>query len=111
MALGGAITMIKMINTPRNYSPQEVQDQEEYYWVVSLWVGHPEDDDDISILFGSYRELVTKKHERAIELADKWLNQGTRLSDGRQLFARIETMKVTSSVVYVKSTEEAIYLK
>jgi hypothetical protein len=104
--------MIKMINTPRNYSPQEVQDQEEYYWVVSLWAGHPEDeDDDNAILFGSYRELVTKKHERAIELADKWLNQGTRLSDGRQLFANIQTMKVTSSVVYVKSTEEAIYLK
>ena len=111
MALGGAITMIKMIKTPRNYSPQEVQDQEPYYWVVSLWAGHPEDDDDVAILFGSFRQLVTKKHERATELANEWLNQGTRLSDGRQLFANIEQMAVVSSTVYVKSTEEAIYLK
>jgi ribosomal protein S16 len=111
MALGGAIIMSTNINKFQSRLDAISEDQEPYYWVVSLWAGHPEDDDDIAVLVGSLRQLVTKKHERATELANEWLNQGTRLSDDRELFVRIEQMAVVSSTVYVKSTEEAIYLK
>ena len=98
MTLGGVITMKQVITKGRNYSPQEVQDQEPYYWVVTLWAGDP---NGTAIGVQGYRQLVTKKEERAFELAEEWLNE-VQLSDGRQLFVNIEQMAVTSSVVYVK---------
>ena len=94
--------MRKVTEAGRDYSPQEVQDQESYYWIVSLWAGNPNGaavgvQDDKRV----YRELITKKYERATELANQWLSE-LSLSDGRQLFVVIEEMAVKSSVVYVK---------
>jgi len=99
MALGGAITMKQVFHARRNYSPQEVQNQEPYYWIVSLYAGDP---NGFGVMVGCYRDLVSKKEERALELAAKWLNEGRILSDDRELFVRIEQVAVTSSVVYVK---------
>lgn len=90
--------MKQIIEAGRNYSPQEMKKQEAYYWIVSLWAGNPK---GFAVNVGSYRQLVTKKQERAFELAEQWLNE-VRLSDDRQLFVRVEQMAVASSVVYVK---------
>jgi hypothetical protein len=93
------ITAMERVN-----SPQEMADQETYYWVVSLWAGNPESGVAIGVKNEEglpYRELVTKKYERALELAEYWLNNG-KLSDDRQIFVTIEEMAVKSSVVYVK---------
>ncbi len=91
--------MKQVIEAGRNYSPQEMQEQETYYWVVTLYAGDPSNN---GIVIGSYRQLVTKKEERATDLAEQWLNEGRILPDGRELFVEVEQMVVKSSVVYVK---------
>jgi len=93
--------MKEIIKRRRNYSPQEVQDQEPYYWVVSLWAGDPEDGSawlGVKDADGKpCRELPTKNYERATARAEYWLERGAG-----QYFVHIEQVVVRSLEVWVK---------
>jgi hypothetical protein len=104
MALGGAIIMKTINSSERVNSPQEMADEETYYWIVTLLAGNAETGQGITVKNEKglpYIELVTKKYERVVELTEYWLNNG-RLSDDRQLFVKVEEMAVKSSVICVK---------
>lgn len=92
--------MKEVIEQGRNYSPQEVQDQESWYWVVSLWAGEPGKGWAIGVkdVDGKpCRELVTKNYERALAVAEGWLERGVG-----QGFVNIEQVAVRSLEVYIK---------
>ena len=77
-----------------NENPDEMSEENTYFWIVSLVAGDPEEGG-----FVAEQRLVTKKWERVEALVDHW----QEFIDSGEYYAQVQAMRSVAQAHFSKS--------